>query len=435
LLRAWSDAPAFLLSCPGPLRRHHASLLPISQLSLPQCLLGAEAQLSAFAASQPEHASRTFFTPLPEIFGNGRNLDRIRLLCGLPEDGPRPVHLRFGGTRSARVMKDARNAMVLAENHLAPATTSSNHPFADGLTLPASMRRVYATGPLALAPVAFGGETLPVIELPPDMLVADLGGAAAPHGLEIASLAEFRSNAFAAGPLRAGSADLRAAELAAARDAGPFVLLPWNLDHPGSTVPALVARTLQLQSPDHPAIRLVLMAFNYAGPAGLIRRLIRDIREDLPSGPAHLRTIFLARVNHLGAVPALRRLARVAWVDGNDPEHDWTLRRLAACGFSPLLLAADAVPPPPGATAIPADEAMTVDAETRFGTLSFRTHLPSLRALRQLLPLTRSLAAEPAPPPAGAPCPPPAPAGALGLPPAPAGALGKLISKARKRGA
>ncbi len=396
MLRTWSDAPAFLLSCPGPLRRHHAALLPISQLTLPQCLLGGEAQLSAFAAAQPDIAARAFFASLPESFGNPHSLALISRTCGAPPDGPRIVHLRFGGTRSARVLKEARNGLVLAENHAAPAITASNHPFADGLTVPALMRRVFACGRLARPPAAFGGANLPVTPLPPDLVRADLAdldpAASTPDGLEIVSLAEFRSSAFATGPLRAASPDLRTATASATRDGAPFVLLPWNLDHPGSTVPALVERTLHLQTPLQPAVRLLLLPFNYAGPAGLIRRLIRQIREDLPNGAEYLSGVFIGRLNRLTALPLLRRLARVAWVDGNDPEHDWTARRLAACGFTPLLLAADASPAPDGITSIAVDEALTIDAETRFGTLSFRTHLPSLRALRELLPLTRGLA-------------------------------------------
>jgi len=399
LLRAWSDAPAFLLSCPGSLRRHHAALRPISQLTLPQCLLGGEAQLSAFAAAAPEIAARGFFVPLPEIFGNPMAMDRLRGACGVAPDAPRVVHLRFGGMRSARVMREARNGLVLAENHAAPAVTASNHPFADGLTLPALVRRVFTTGPIAHTPMSFGGAVLPVLELP-DLVRADLAPRAdaeppgTEDGLEITSLAEFRSNAFAIGHVRAASADLRAALAAAARDAAPFVLVPWNLDHPGSIVPALVARTLQLQHPDAPAVRLLIVPFNYAGPAGLIRRLIRMLRDTLPDGSAHLQGTFIGRLSRLAALPALHRLARVAWVDGNDPEHDWTCRRLAACGFTPLLLAAARGVPPPGVASILADEALTVDAETRFGLLSFRTHLPSLRALRDVLPMTRAMAAQ-----------------------------------------
>jgi hypothetical protein len=261
------------------------------------------------------------------------------------------------------------------------------------------VRRVYTTGPLANVPMSFGGAALPVLDLP-DLVSADLARelelspSEAENGLEITSLAEFRSNAFAVGLVRTLSPDLRHALAAAARDSAPFVLVPWNLDHPGSVVPALVARTLQLQHPDSPAVRLLIVPFNYAGPAGLIRRLIRMLRETLPNGSAHLQGTFIGRLNRLSALPALRQHARVAWVDGNDPEHDWTCRRLAACGFTPLLLAAARTPPPPGVASVLADEALTVDAETRFGVLSFRTHLPSLRALRDVLPMTRAMAAE-----------------------------------------
>jgi hypothetical protein len=395
LLRAWSDAPAFLLSCPGPLRRHHAALLPISQLTLPQCLLGSEAQLHAFAAGAAELRARMFFAPLPEMFASPDSLARVWAVCGAAAAGVRPVHLRFGGTRSARVMKAARNGLVLAENHTVPAVTASRHPFATGLVLPALMRRLFTYAQEVTRPAAFGGAILPAVELPAELVAADLTApAASEDGLEVISFAEFRSNAFAAGPVHGHSVDLRAAMAAARRDGAPFVLLPWNLDHPGSTVPALVARTLHLQDPTRPAVRLLIMPFNYPGQTGLIRKLILQVRDEVPEGATHLQHIFVGRLSALGALPGLRALARVAWVDGNDPEHDWTLKRLAACGFTPLLLAADSVPPPPGITAIPTDEALTIDAETRFGLLSFHTHLPSLRALRHLLPLTRALGAE-----------------------------------------
>jgi hypothetical protein len=395
LLRAWSDAPAFLLSCPGPLRRHHAALHPISQLTLPQCLLGSEAQLHAFAAGAVELRSRMFFAPLPEMFASPESLARVWAVCGEAAANTRPVHLRFGGTRSARLMKAARNGLVLAENHAVPAITASRHPFATGLVVPAMMRRLFTYAQNVTRPAAFGGEILPAVELPPELVAADLTACEpCEDGLEVISFAEFRSNAFAAGPVRGHSVDLHAAMEAARRDGAPFVLLPWNLDHPGSTVPALVERTLHLQDPARPAVRLLIMPFNYPGQTGLIRKLIYQVRDEVPEGAIHLQHVFVGRLSDLGALPRLRALARVAWVDGNDPEHDWTLKRLAACGFTPLLLAADTAPPPPGITAIATDEALTIDAETRFGLLSFLTHLPSLRALRQLLPLTRALGAE-----------------------------------------
>jgi hypothetical protein len=411
-LRAWDDAPAILVSCPGPLRRHHAAVQPISQLALPQCLLGSEAQLLAFAAAVPEWSPRLFFVPLPEMFSNPASAQALANACGVnaAQGGtPRLVHLRFGGTRSARVLKDARNGLVLAENHRAPPITASNHPFARGLTVPASMRRVFATDPGVAVPEALGGGPLPLTLLQEggsgrDFIAADLAAArkpppapgrrTPPEGLDIVSLAEFRSGAWAAGAAAAApSAHLQAAQRQAARDGAPFVLVPWNLDHPGSAVPALIARTLRLQPTFQLAVRLVILPFNYPGQTGLIRRLVRQIRNTIEQGGAALPQLFLARLTRMDALPALRRLARVAWVDGNDPEQEWTMRRLEAAGFSPVLLDAGGVFRP-GTILIGADDALTIQAETAFGLLHFHARLPSLRALRTLLAMTYDMSRE-----------------------------------------
>ena len=406
-LRAWDDAPAFLLSCPGPLRRHHQAVQPLSQVTLPQCLLGSEAQMLAFAASVPALAGRMYFVPLPEMFSGAQSIDALALACGLEPAGlagPRLVHLRFGGTRSARVLKEARNGLVLAENHQAPPITASRHPFARGLTVPASMRRIFAVDPAITVPEAMGGAALPLTLLPGGdgaFIAADLLAASPPprragprrtqptDGLDLISLAEFRSNAWAAGG-SAPSGHLEAALAAQTRDGAPFVLVPWNLDHPGSAVPALVARTLRLQPADQPAVRLVILPFNYPGQTGLIRRLIRQLRQTIEHGAAALPHLFLGRLTRPAALPELRRLARVAWVDGNDPEHEWTSRRLEAAGFAPVLLSAGG-PFRPGTVLIDADEVQTIQAETAFGLLQFHARLPSLRALRHLLPMTRAM--------------------------------------------
>jgi hypothetical protein len=397
LLRAWSDAPAFVLSCPGPLRRHHAAVLPISQLRLPQVLLGGEAQMRAFAAALPDLAPRMFFTPLPELFSAPASRAALHAATGDP-GGQRLVHLRFGGTRSARLMKDARNGIVLAENHHTLPITASRHPFASGLVLPALMRRIFAYDPAVARPINIDGSEVPLTGMDIDAVTADLpagrksGKDAAEDGLELVSLAEFRSNAWAAGPVRARSPHLRAA-LASARDDGaPFVLLPWNLDHPGSTVPSLIERTLRLQYHVAPSVRLLVMPFNYPGQTGLIRRMIRQLRGKSEEGADALSHVFIGRLTDLRSLPDLLALARVAWVDGNDPEFDWTCRRLTACGIAPILLSPGHIAAPQGVTIVEADEAMTLEAETAFGLLHFRTQLPSLRALRKLLLLTRALA-------------------------------------------
>jgi hypothetical protein len=424
VLRAWDDAPAIILSCPGPLRRHHAAVQPVSQLALPQCLLGGEAQLQAFAAGQTDLRARMFFAPMPELFSGPDSLRALMAAIGLrgeghataaraarpsgsPASGDRIVHLRFGGTRSARVLKDARNGLVLAENHTNPPITASQHPFADGLTLPAQFRRLFTYDRGVARPATIEGTAVPVTRLPPNSFLADLtpGGRAksvsrahdiaAPDGLEVISLAEFRSALWAAGPVRARSPNLAASVAAAASDGAPFVILPWNLDHPGSAVPALVERTLRLQSPGAPTVRLLVLPFNYPGQTGLIRRLIRLVRETADAGEHALPDVFIGRLTHLRALPSLVALAPVAWVDGNDPEATWSAQRLSGCGIKPILLAADGGAPLPGIAAVAADDALTISAETRFGLLHFRAQLPSLRALRQVVPLTRAMAAQP----------------------------------------
>ena len=267
---------------------------PIAQLALPQCLLGSEAQLLAFAAAQPDLAPRLFFVPLPEMFASPASMAALAAACGvaLSSATPRLVHLRFGGTRSTRVLKDARNGLVLAENHRIAPITASRHPFAGGLTVPASLRRVFPLDSGNAIPSAIGAGPLPVTLLEGDYVAADLQAPQAPqeNGLDITSLAEFRSNAWAAGPLRGASSDLVTARRQAGRDGAPFVLLPWNLDHPGSPVPLLIARTLRLQHRHRLAVRLVIMPFNYPGQTGLIRRLVRTIRQTVDGGGARCRS-------------------------------------------------------------------------------------------------------------------------------------------------
>ncbi len=330
----------------------------------------------AFAAANPELSGKLFFTSMPEMFFTPTSLRALWEAAGAaPSDGG-IVHLRFGGTRNARVLKGARNGLVLAEDHEAPPLTASRHPFASGLVLPAHMRRVFAYSRRVARPAAIGSDRTPLTALPDEYMAADLAGRrggrgrdAAAEGLEIVSLAEFRSNAWAAGPVREGSADLAAA--LQPRNRAPFVLLPWNLNHPGTAVPTLIERTLSLQRAARPTVRLLVLPFNYPGQTGLIRRMIRHVRATADDGAAALQGVFVGRLSSLASLPALRRLARVAWVDGNDPEYDWTMRRLAASGIEPLLM--------------DADDAVTISAETRYGLLHFDTKLPSLRSLRRLI--------------------------------------------------
>ncbi len=396
VLGDWQDASAVILSCAGPLRRHRASMLPVANVALPQVLLGAESQLLAFAALA--HQERVFFAPFPEMFHGPESL--ALALPGI--DTSRAVHLRFGGVRAARLLKGARNACVMAERPGPGLLTASHHPFAPGTVLPAAMERVYALHPGIVRPTALGrnaqsGSALPITLLPDGMVDLNPPPAESPKataGLEVMSLADFRSDIWAAGPAPT--------QLPPPCPSG-CVLLPWNMDHPGSIVPALLERLASLHAPSR-LPRVVLLPFNYVGQTGIIRDLVKLVAGATNPAGAALENLFIARLSTLAAVPALHGLARIAWIDGNDPEHWWTIGRLHACGITTLLLDANEAAPelPHPTRRLPSDEALWVEAQTRCGALIFAARLPSLRALPNLLRQT----AEFQPPP---PAPPPAP--------------------------
>ena len=347
------------------MRRHHASLLPISQLALPQCLLGSEAQLLAFTAALPAAArARCFFAPLPEVFAG---IGGVRAASpDLPAGAV--VHLRFGSVRTARVLKGAENGAVVAEAGGQAPLATSGHPFASGHVLPAAMTRVFTYAAVA-APARAGGGALTAARLPGSCSDADLkvvtrrgaGRKPADPGLDLVSFADFSSGAWAAGPVAGRMPD----------DGVPLLLLPWNLDHPGSIVPELLMRLARLQDPRSPLVRMLVLPFNYLGQTGLIRTLIRDVAE-AADDTAALANVAVGRLTRLASLPRLLALSRVAWVEAGDPEHDWTMARLAAAGIRPVALA-------------DGEDRLWIEAGTRYGTLAFHAAVPSLRELGALL--------------------------------------------------
>jgi hypothetical protein len=337
------------------MRRHHAASLRISQLKLPQCLLGSEAQLSTFAAALPRRlAERCLFVPLPEMFsGRGDALPSGRI-----------EHLRFGSVRTARVLKGARNSAVVAEVLEQPPLATSGRPFASGLHLPAAMERIFCYAPLRTPPRRVDDVPLHSITLPPTWQNADLKPSrkkSAPAGLDLVSFAGFSSGAWAEGPVSGGFSEA----------GGHVVLLPWNLDNPGSIVPEILVRFACLQSPRGPRLKILAMPFNYLGQTGIIRRLIKRVAE--AAGDASvLGHLALGRLTSLAGLPLLQSIGTTAWIERGDPEQAWTAARLAAAGFSPIVL-------PCG------EERIWVETETRYGTLAFHAAVPSLRELAILI--------------------------------------------------
>ena len=384
----WQDASAIILSCPGPLRRHHAAIQPVASLRLPQILLGAESQLLAYAdLAGPE---RTYFAAFPEMFDTEAGLRAV--LPGI--DPARAVHLRFGGVRAARILKGARNGCVLAECADTPPMTTSHHPFADGTVVPAAVQRVFALCPQAIQPRRITGALCPTSPLPDGLLHRALPTGAASRsgrpadGLDIACLADFSSEAWAAGT--------PTPKLPPPSETG-CVLVPWNMDHPGSIVPELLDRLARLRTQAVPLPRIVLLPFNYIGQTGIIRDLIARLRAATPVAGAALPGLFIARVRAPPGLATLKRLSTTAWIDGNDPEHWWTLGRLAACAIATLLIDDGASMALSPTARIPAADPLWIEAETRCGLLTFAARLPATRQLPNLLQQTAALAAPPRP--------------------------------------
>ena len=276
------------------------------------------------------------------------------------------VHLRFGSVRTARVLKGAGNAAVMAEGQSQAPLATSGHPFASGRVLPAAMQRVFAFA-AGVPPLRRpDGTALPVTLLPDRCEATDLAKAKpsrgkAAEGLDVASFAGFDSAAWAAGAV-GGSLPA---------DGVPAVLLPWNLDHPGSIVPELLMRLARLQNPRRPQARTLVMPFNYLGQTGLIRGLIKQVLEAAEDDAA-LGNFAVVRLTRLAALPRLLALSRRAWVEAGDPEHGWTMARLAAAGITPVPLS-------------DGEDRLWVETDTRYGALAFHTTAPSLRELGALL--------------------------------------------------
>jgi len=368
------------------MRRHTAALLPLHKTTLPQVFLGGESQLLAFATSVPGLAGRLFFAPLPEMFSEPDSLHAAWRAAGhaAPEPG-QTVHLRFGSVRDARILKNARNAAVIAEAHSAPPLTASHHPFASGQVLPAATERLFVYGPRTRRPNPIGKGALPETDLAESAVTADLD-ATPPRkpqraGLDLVRLAKYDAAAWAAGSMTTQDND----GLPAA-DTRPAVLLPWNMAHFGSIVPELLKRLATLRRPDAPIPAMVIMPFNYLGLTGIIRSLIADLRAAAAAPDALMNEMFIARVTRLPGLAMLKNLTRTVWIDGNDPESWWTHARFTAGGFEPILI--DPGQSQPAPNRFPADEPIRIEADTRFGPLSFDAKLPALRALPHLLATT-----------------------------------------------
>jgi hypothetical protein len=411
---------ALVASAPLPVEPYGAAVLPASQYLFDQELLGFEAQLRSLAQLLAGFGRVLNLAPMPEIFATPRSLAALSPGAGVAGDPP-VVHLRLGPVRCARVMKGASNIAVLADDVVRPPVDTSA-PLGSDSHLPAPFQAVLTaaatrrSGPLRHAHRGFGA-ALPMHTLPDAFSCADLaiqahpGWLAAPDpaadwqllcALRVRSLAEYQTADWlrpAAACEALDAPDWRRARALGRRDmsAAPparFVLLPWNLSNPASIVPDLVGKLLGWDHGEHPPFRVVLYPFNATPTSrGAIAELAAGAAL-LPGSAAARRGVFVAKLHTARAAAALRRLFPIAWIEADDPESDWTARRLGQLGLGLVALGKAGFAQ---VCAVAPDETVKITCVDHFGARTYAARTLSARRLVSLLARSQDAIAAAAP--------------------------------------
>ncbi len=408
-----ADPPALrrarVLLLSAPWIEAEACAVPVRSWRPGNPLLGAHAQLAAFVAAmdaaQPRDtgagprrpAPRMLVLPAPELFHAPASLAALSRIAGMAvsEGG---LHLRFGPVAASRLLKGVPTLAVLADRPAMPPLPLGEHPFA-AVRLPAGVAAalLYAA-PAALAPPRRfdrrlpDGAPLPCEPLPARFVTADLPREGDPDagGLLIAPLVPSAASPADPVPPAEPVPGLDPAFLAAraAPGAAP-VLLPWNLAHPGSAVPDLLRKLVRLGAGQPGGCVPVLLPFNEGPDAPALLAGLAQAWRDASPDPARAGA-FVARLADIAAVGALRGQVLFAWLDGGDPEHDWTLRRLEALGLACVTLR------PPGMAStgpdVMADERLTIRVRDAAGPRLYRMAAVTARRLPALMAITRRAA-------------------------------------------
>lgn len=392
-----------LASAPLILADPPAAVFPARQCRLRQTVFGWEAQLHAFFHALAAEEREVFFTPAPEIFAFLPSFRHIAEATGRKETDE-IVHLRFGSTCFARVLKSAHNMVVLAEAEYRASLTPSHHPFA-GDCLPAAVEKLLLYQPLARLPRRIDGGALPTGILPRGFIDADLIAAAARPPLPVEtmlgeglvrSFAEFDRAEWETPRAMPAIGDWRGASLlrALTRERGEAppvqIMMPWNLADPASIVPDVVGKLARAGGLGA-GFRLVVFPYNEtAGERPRITAMIDAARAALIAAPGDLRHFFLARVPRPEDALRLRDWFEIAWLEAGAPDRWWNEERLAALGVRVGIIAAPRTAADTPSCLAPADEEILINAHDVFGERLFRAETLSPRALAALLAHTHA---------------------------------------------
>ncbi len=424
------------LSAPADPRPYGRAVMPARAYRAFQHLFGFDAQLRAFADCVQQAGQRCYIVPAPEIFSTGLSFERLLEPLGAQvAETHRFLHVRFGMVRHQRLLKGLANVAVVAENAWRFPVNLGRHPFACGDVLPAGcLRALRYEAPLA--PLrAPDGRDIPPRKLAAECAAGDLLRAAesladaqadhdaawhdealAPAALQVQSLHEFDPAGWSSDAdsrSHALSTDFRRVLInkklgAAAQRGTQLVMLPWNLAHGGSTLPALVERLARFSERGAAGITPVLFPYNVTyGVLDPLAQEVARLREACAATPILPSDIFVARLTQPRDAHALAALFPLAWIDADDPEYAFVMRRLAQIGIACAVIAPAGQPLQAGLAAacvVPATESLTITVDDSFGPRLYRAALPTVHALAGLVRQTMDLAPPPDAPP---PTPPP----------------------------
>ncbi len=396
----------FILSAPSPWSKFNAAIVPYDACHGLQILLGWEAQLRTFATAARKIGARCFVTPAPEMFFSQVTLELLAPRAGLTAHQlSRAIHVRFGPARFCRILRGMTNLLANAETMTSGIIPTGAHPFRHHNVAPFALQAAIDLSGQKMKLIRTDASEIQNISVPRALIRSDVSKIipdGAPisardfDGLRIASLVEFEAEEWGG---KSGDADSPAARkmmlehnVHSSGSSRPVILLPWNLANPVSGIPDLASKFHLRATGLGRAPYLLLLPYN-AGPAGLaaVSRLSEDINELLNGvepevGNLVRNFLLVARVTNVTGAATLRRMAAAAWIDGTDPEADWTSARFESFGLRVSRLQTASEDINQGRFAVLAD-APSTEINDEFGRRFIRSSAITMRGLDRMIRL------------------------------------------------
>jgi hypothetical protein len=299
------------------------AVLPVEYVRFDQEVFGYGAQIRLFAESLKKFDRRLFFVAAPEIFSSDESFRHFARLTGSKIIPEKIMHFRFGMHCEIRLLKRATNVLISAESHSWQALNPDAHPFADGMTVPASVALTLMLHPDQRPLQRIGGELCQSMSLGLSMKMETTINKRN-SSVQILSLSNDGSERWKHIPL-------------AALGAGRHVLVPWNVSFAGSVIPDLIGNIVRLQAGAGPELAITLLPYNATrATRPSVQSLARQIALNASSTRAY--PVFIAKLHDFREAAGLCKSAHVVWLEAADPEFLWVHRCMASLGVATALI-------------------------------------------------------------------------------------------------